>query len=83
LRKFENGIDALLFGIIDKAAGVHDDNLSLGIIAIVSALIAVSLHQAHQYLAVNEILRASERYNVYRFQNSMRLIITSFLLTKK
>ena len=48
---FENGIDRLLFGRFDEAAGV--DNECLGFVWILSQLMAASLEQSHHDLAVH------------------------------
>ena len=74
LCKLEDGIDALLFGIGNEAAGIDDNDFTLGVVAIVRTLIAISLHQPHKHLAVNEILRATERNKINRLQNLKPLL---------
>ena len=60
LGKLQDGVDAFLLCVVDEAAGIDDHNLTLGVIAIMGTMEAVGLHQPHQHLAVNEILRASQ-----------------------
>ena len=68
LGKLQNSIDTFLLGIVNETASVDHNNLTLGVIAIMRTVIAVGLHQSHQHLAVNEILGATERYEIYCFQ---------------
>ena len=56
LCKLQDGIDTFLFGVGYEAAGIDDNYLALRVVAIVRTVIAVGLHQAHEHLAVNEIL---------------------------
>ena len=58
--KIEYSFDRLLFCVLNKTAGINDYNLPMRVVAIMRTLVAVSLHQTHEYLTVNEILRASE-----------------------
>ena len=60
LCELKDGVDTLLLRIVDESAGIHDDNFTLRVIAIVRTPIAVGLHQAHQHLTVYEVLRTSE-----------------------
>ena len=56
LSKLQNGVDTLFLGIVDKTAGIYHYDFTLRVVAIVCTLIAVGLHQAHQSLAINQIL---------------------------
>ena len=67
LSKFQNGVNAFLFGIINKTTCINNDDFTLWIITIMSTMIAVSLHQTHQDLTVHEVLRASERNEIDGF----------------
>ena len=54
----EDGIDRLLLGGLDEAAGV--DNQCLGLAGILRQLVAAGLEQSHHDLAVNQVLRAAQ-----------------------
>ena len=63
LGHLENGVDGLLFGGIDKAAGVDDDHL--GIAGLRRELVSAFSQMAHHHLCVDEVLGAAETYKSY------------------
>ena len=63
LHHLEDGIDGLLLGGIDEAAGVDDDNL--GVFSARRQLGSVVVQHAHHHLGVDEILGAAERDEPY------------------
>ena len=65
LHKLQDGINALLLGILDEPASIDYSNLALWTLRVVHAVIAVSLELLHQKLAVHQILGAAHRNYVY------------------
>jgi hypothetical protein len=59
LRIFENGVDAFLLGIINKATGVYYDNFGFAL-TFMGNVHFVSPQLSHQYFAVEDILGAAE-----------------------
>ena len=56
---FQNGIDGFLFGVLDKAAGIHDDRVAFGHIA--ADLISLAGQHSQQALGVHLVLAAPQR----------------------
>ena len=63
LRHLEDGVDRLLLGRVDEAAGVDDQNL--GVLGAGGELGAGVVEQAHHHLGVDEVLGAAERDEAY------------------
>ena len=61
----KDGVDALLLGVADKAAGIDDDGAGVGAVAVEAHLIPCGGQLRHQVLAVDGILRTAESYDVY------------------
>ena len=49
----------------DESAGVDNDNLAIYLVGIVAERIPILFEQLHQLLGIYQILRATERDNVY------------------
>jgi hypothetical protein len=58
LDHFEDRVDRLLFGRVDEAAGVNDDDL--GVFSIRRQFGSIVVEQPHHHLGVNEVLRAAK-----------------------
>ena len=56
----QNHVDALLLGVGDESAGVHDGDVAAGIFGIVRHAVAAKLQLADELLAVHEVLAAAE-----------------------
>ena len=63
LDHLEDGVDGLLLGGVDEAAGVDDDDL--GVFGSGGEFGAVVVEQAHHDLGVDEVLGATERNEAY------------------
>ena len=63
LDHLEDGVDGLLLGGVDEAAGVDDDNL--GVFGARGELGSVVVEQAHHDLGVDEVFGAAERDEAY------------------
>ena len=63
LDHLEDGVDGLLLGGVDEAAGVDDDDL--GVFSAGSEFGSVVVEQAHHDLGVDEVLGAAERDEAY------------------
>ncbi len=57
LGHFEDGVDRLLLGGFDKAAGVDDDDVSF--VGARRDLISLARENAHHHLAIHEVFRAA------------------------
>src|SRR5277367_4727498 len=60
LRHFEDSIDRLLFGRIDKRAGIDDQDF--GRLDVRGHLGARAVKKSHHHLAVDEVLRTAQRH---------------------
>jgi len=58
LGQVEDGVDALLFGLFDKGAGVDDDHIGFPLIC--GDLVLLSGKHAEHYFGIHQILRAAE-----------------------
>jgi len=58
LDHLEDGVDGLLLGGVDEAAGVDDEDF--GVLGVGSELAACMVEQAHHDLGVDEVLGAAE-----------------------
>ena len=63
LDHLEDGVDGLLLGGVDEAAGVDDEDL--GVFGAGGELGAAAMEQAHHDLGVDEVLGAAERDEAY------------------
>jgi hypothetical protein len=63
LDHLEDGVDGLLLGGVDEAAGVDDDDL--GVFGAGGQLGSVVVEQAHHDLRVDEVFGAAERDEAY------------------
>ena len=59
LHHLEDGVDGLLLGGVDEAAGVDDEDV--GVFGAGGELRAAAMEQAHHDLGVDEVLGAAER----------------------
>jgi hypothetical protein len=59
LHHLEDGVDGLLLGGVDEAAGVDDEDV--GVLGARGELGAAAMEQAHHDLGVDEVLGAAER----------------------
>ena len=57
-------IDTFLLGILYEPTGVDDNNFPLRVLAVVLACIAIGFELPHDFLAVDEILRATHSDDV-------------------
>ena len=61
----QDGIDALLFGIVNEATRIDYYNIVLVLFwGFVHHLFAVGFELAHQYLTVVDVLRTPEGHNI-------------------
>ena len=58
LRHFQNGIDRLLLGRVNKRAGIYHDHV--GVFGARRDLRSAGLQHAHHYLAIDEVLGAAQ-----------------------
>ena len=65
LGKLQNGLNAFLLGISDKATSVDDHDFASWAQRVVIADVTVSLELLFQEFAIDQVLRASQRDNVY------------------
>ena len=65
----EDGVDTLLFGVADEAAGVDDDGIAVVALPIDLDGMPLRLEGAGEVLAVDSVLRAAEGYDVYLHSN--------------
>ena len=64
LYEFQYSVDALLFRALDESAGIDNRNLALRPFRVMDAVVALIGKLAHQFLGVDEILRASHRNKI-------------------
>ena len=66
-RGAQNHVYRLLLGVADESAGVDHHDLGVGAVAVEEDLVPGGREPCHQMLAVDGVLRASERYDVNFF----------------
>jgi hypothetical protein len=65
----EDQVDRLLLRIADEAAGVDDDHLRVGAVAVEDHAVAGRLEACHEVFAVHGVLRTAEGYDVDLFHS--------------
>ena len=63
--KGEDHVDRFLLGITDKAAGVDDGDVTIGVLGIVCHGVAVGHQLTHQPFRVDQVLGATQRDHIY------------------
>ena len=65
LDKLQDSIDALLLGILDKAASIDNGYFTLWAFRVVNTVVAIFLEKLHQGLAVHQVFGATHGYYIY------------------
>ena len=68
-RRAQDHVDRLLFGVADEPAGVDDYDLGVRAVAVEKDFVACRREPCHQVLAVDRVLRTTERYDVDLFHS--------------
>ena len=68
-RRAQDHVDRLLFGVADESAGVDDHDLGVRAVAVEKDFVACRREPCHQVLAVDRVLRTTERYDVDLFHS--------------